>query len=146
MTDTNNHISTKIDFEIEGKTYTFSQLTIGDLRRIEQHLKDFCIESVKGQLVGLTIELQRDLLQSAREEAKAIQLGNAAFNSALQSTEGICYILWLSTSKNKEIERKAFENLLTPEVLGKLVAKLDTIMGMPKKEASEESPLEPAAK
>lgn len=124
------HVAAPVPLELNGKTYLLTPLTVADLRELERFLQEDAINSVKGTLEGLSVELALGLLEKAHEEKLRRRIGTASFDAASQSFNGISYMFWLGLrKKHPEIDRETTMEMMTADNLALIMAKVNEAAG-----------------
>jgi len=118
MSDTTAHIAAPISRTIKGTAYELSPLTMSDIIRIQDWVRQSIYNEAKAFVSGLDLELASRLLDKAKEKADAASPGTVAFDKAMMSVGGVYQIFYLTLRHNhKDIDYDKAEELLDAEVL-----------------------------
>lgn len=112
--DISGSVAAPVSVVLSGKTYVFQPPTIADLKELELHLANQCVQKIKPLLNGLPLELQIKLLEDANEERKALKIGTKAFDERSMTIEGIQYLCWVCLRRrHPDITPEAVLDLMT---------------------------------
>lgn len=105
-----------------------NKLTLQQLIKHNQYMRDEVVSEVKRQMVGLPLELCKQIWDSTRQETKQIEVGSDAYNVSCKTFPNLAHALYLSASTTSKdftvenaIEVLSGDPLIAPMVLYQLL-------------------------
>jgi len=131
----------EFSFTLGGKDYNARGLTLHDLSRLEQKLRENVKAAFKEEMefIGevLTVDERKEKFIEANKLIKSIGVGTPEFDKHIQEINNVSYILYLSLKKSNDITYEQVCDMLSISELGSIEIMLTRLLGMPEVEKSE---------
>ena len=113
------------DIMLKGKTFTFANLNMQELGRLEEWVKQQHIRTLKDALKDEDPEVRASVLAKAR-----LTLSGEEIMQSTGSYSGLLYLLWLSAKKShKNITPEQLGELFDPTEVADMDKLVDTLSG-----------------
>ena len=127
-----------IEIEIDGKMYVVSKITLRDLGRIEQWMRDALVASGRENIKDpeLTNDEKQLVLREAYVAAAQCSLGSDYANNMLKSIDGLLRLAWLSLRKENVIVENKKSRPMTLDDTADILTSIDAINEIVEKAAA----------
>ena len=116
-----------VEVEIDGKKWTVSPLTMGDLADFQSHVRGQRLATLREHLAGLSEEQQRDLILAVINTP----VDGDEMDREMATFAGFRFLLWKSLGKaHTDLELDAVGQMLDAKAIAELLAVIQGISGI----------------